>query len=264
MYEPIDSSTFDPKSGRVLGSEMNSCSQMEVREFDDLLWMVSQDGVLHGAMSRSLPNNPVLPYIRTMLLAQFINPEAINVLNLGLGCGSIERYLGHFYPDIKVTTVEISQARVKQTGKYFGLPTSTTIQIQDAIEFVRQDSNSYDTIYCDLFDTRDNFNVPITSEFILQLWKRLSFDGVAVINYALEEQSQLIATLVKLRKAFTATALIEVEGHTNIIILAFKGAEPNHQSIASNLCQFEATHKIRFRKIFDGIKWLPHPKELEK
>lgn len=107
MYKPIDSSTFDPKSGRVLGRETNSSSQMEIRELDDLLWMVSHDGVLHGAMSRSQPNNPVLPYIKTMLLAQFINPEATSVLNLGLGCGSIERYLGHFYPDLKMTTVEI-------------------------------------------------------------------------------------------------------------------------------------------------------------
>lgn len=243
--------------GRILERETTSICHMEIREHKNLRWLVSKDGVLHGAMSLTEPNNPLVPYIRSMLIAQFMKPNAIKVLNLGLGSGAIERYLHEAHSHIKQITVEISQRRVEQTKRYFGIPPSSSVVIGDAYEYIGHTRMPKDIIYCDLFDVRRNFNTLLTQEFIIKLSERLSDQGVLAINYVLESQSKLVSLLVTLRKMFSTTAIIEVEGHLNLIILAIKGYKPDVRHISTSINSFYDIYRLNFRETLDTIKWLP-------
>ncbi len=229
----FNSKTFDPNQGLVLDKETTSLCRMEVRENADLRWMMSEDGVLHGAMSLKEPCLPLVPYVRSMLIAQMLKPEATKVLNLGLGTGAIERYIGEVCPHVKLTTVEISQTRVEQTKRFFHLrpSSSSSIVVQDASTFISRKIPEQDIIYCDLFDVRSNYNTIFSNDFVTKLWQKLSKNGLIAINYVLEDQNKLINTLVILRKIFAVTAIIDIEDHANIVILAFKADRPNLESI---------------------------------
>ena len=257
----FNSKTFDPNQGLVLDKETTSLCKMEVRENADLRWMMSEDGVLHGAMSLKEPCLPLVPYVRSMLIAQMLKPEATKVLNLGLGTGAIERYIGEVCPHVKLTTVEISQTRVEQTKRYFHLrpSSSSSIVVQDASNFMSRKIPEQGIIYCDLFDVRSNYNTIFSNDFVNNLWEKLSKNGLIAINYVLEDQKKLINTLVILRKIFAATAIIDIEDHANIVILAFKADRPNVASIKPYINKLECTYDLGFTKILESIQWLPQP-----
>ena len=257
----FNSKTFDPNQGLVLDKETTSLCRMEVRENADLRWMMSEDGVLHGAMSLKEPCLPLVPYLRSMLIAQMLKPDATKVLNLGLGTGAIERYVGEVCPQVKLTTVEISKTRLEQTKRFFHLrpSSSSSIVVQDASTFISRKIPEQDIIYCDLFDVRSNYNTIFSNDFVTKLWQKLSKNGLIAINYVLEDQKKLINTLVILRKIFAVTAIIDIEDHANIVILAFKADRPNAESIKSYKNKSECTYDLGFTKILESIQWLPQP-----
>ena len=257
----FNSKTFDPNQGLVLDKETTSLCRMEVRENADLRWMMSEDGVLHGVMSLKEPCLPLVPYVRSMLIAQMLKPEATKVLNLGLGTGAIERYIGEVYSQVKLTTVEISQTRLEQTKRFFHLvpSSSSSIVVQDASKFISRKIPEQDIIYCDLFDVRSNYNTIFSNDFVTKLWEKLSKNGLIAINYVLEDQKKLINTLVILRKIFAVTAIIDIEDHANIVILAFKTDKSDSESIKFNIDKFEDTYDLNFAKVLESIEWLPQP-----
>tara|TARA_R110001599_G_scaffold181193_1_gene373917 strand:- start:239 stop:1027 length:789 start_codon:yes stop_codon:yes gene_type:complete len=259
MY--FDFKTFDPNKGLVLDKETSSLCRMEVRENADLRWMMSEDGVLHGAMSLKEPCVPLVPYVRSMLIAHILKPEATKVLNLGLGTGAIERYIGEVFPQVKLTTVEMSQTRLEQVKRFFHLcpSSSSLIVVQDASKFISRKIPEQDIIYCDLFDVRSNYNEVLSNDFITNLWEALSKNGLIAINYVLENQKKLINTLIILRKIFAVTAIIKVEGHTNIVILAFKTDKSDGESIILNINKFDDAYDLNFANVLQSIEWLPHP-----
>tara|TARA_R110002072_G_scaffold172728_3_gene326983 strand:- start:35 stop:820 length:786 start_codon:yes stop_codon:yes gene_type:complete len=255
---PVNFATFDPRQGLLLDKEATSLCRMEVRENADLRWMVSEDGVLHGAMSLKEPGRPVVPYLKSLLIAQILKPDATKVLNLGLGTGSIERYLGEVHTQIKLTTVEISQARLEQTKQFFHLPSGSSIVIDDATKFICREMSEQDIIYFDLFDIRSNYNTIFSNDFVIKLWGKLSGNGILAINYVLEDQNKLIDALVILRKIFAATAIINIEDHNNIVVFAFKTEKPDHKFIESYFDKFDDIYDLDFAKILASIEWLPH------
>lgn len=117
--------------------------------------------------------------------------------------------------------------------------------------------NSQDIIYSDLFDIRNNFNKPVTSNFINYLWRCLSKLGIVAIKYAFEGQSKLIETLIEPRKLFTTTAVMEIKGYTNLVILAVKGDMPELELIGKKADQFEDIYNLQFKQMLDSITWLP-------
>tara|TARA_R110001592_G_scaffold182662_1_gene426021 strand:- start:2308 stop:2907 length:600 start_codon:yes stop_codon:yes gene_type:complete len=196
-----------------------------------------------------------------MLIAQMLKPEATKVLNLGLGTGAIERYIGEVYSQVKLTTVEISQTRLEQTKRFFHLvpSSSSSIVVQDASKFISRKIPEQDIIYCDLFDVRSNYNTIFSNDFVTKLWEKLSKNGLIAINYVLEDQKKLINTLVILRKIFAVTAIIDIEDHANIVILAFKTDKSDSESIKFNIDKFEDTYDLNFAKVLESIEWLPQP-----
>ena len=257
----FNSKTFDPNQGLLLDKETTSLCRMEVREKENLRWMVSEDGVLHGAITLKDPSLPLLPYVRSMLIAQILKPEATKVLNLGLGCGAIERYIASTHPHVKLTTVEISQTRLEQTKRFFHLRpgSNSSIFVQDASNFMSRKIPEQDIIYCDLFDVRSNYNTIFSNDFVFRLWEKLSKNGLIAINYVLEDQKKLINTLVILRKIFAVTAMIDIEDHANIVILAFKTDRPRIELIKSYINKLDCTYDLDFAKTLESIEWLPRP-----
>jgi hypothetical protein len=72
----------------------------------------------------------------------------------------------------------------------------------------------------------------------------------------LEDQKKIINTLVVLRKKFSVTAIIDIEDHANIVILAYKVDRPNLESIKPYINKLECTYDLGFTKALESIQWL--------
>jgi len=218
---------FEPRNGILLTKEETSPCKMEVRESPEFRWMIGSDGIIHGAMDLNNPSHPITPYVQCMLSALPLQPKVQRILNLGLGCGSLERYVHHAYPLVEITTVELFQERIEQTTAHFPFPKNIELVVGDAFQYVDECSTAFDFIFHDIFVSLEDSSSNQPSSLFYSYYQRLNPHGVLSMNYIPESSDQLLALLIELRKHFPTTALLEVPNHSNIIVFGLKGDKPS-------------------------------------
>lgn len=109
-----------------------------------------------------------------------------SALILGLGGGDAARLIKKYWPEAKITGIEIDPEMVKLGQKYLGLDESkVTIKIQDAKDFVKSQvkaKKKYDLI---LIDVYVGYEVPekfTEKEFIRQILVLTDKDGLVIFN----------------------------------------------------------------------------------
>ena len=141
--------------------------------------------------SASLLCNPyflIHKYAQAMLLPLcWLKPKS--VLVLGLGAGSITKYLYNYHPDIVIDAVELRKKVIDVATQFFMLPDPDkrlNIYNNSVANWLKNSSTKkYDLIIVDVFltsSTGTDITVDISSSF-KQLDKLLSNTGVAVFNY---------------------------------------------------------------------------------
>ena len=104
------------------------------------------------------PNRPELPYVRAMLSALLFIGEPQTVLLIGLGGGSLAKFVLAQFPQCQVDAIERQPAVVEIAHNYFGLPRDTrlSILVGEATERVQnlavQRPGYYDLILIDAYD----------------------------------------------------------------------------------------------------------------
>lgn len=111
-----------------------------------------------SAVSRLAPDRIELSYVRAMLLSLVFAPNPQRILILGLGGGSLAKFLLQHYPDSRLVVVEYRSGIPPVAHSFFGLPEDTrlALKIADCRDYVCQAVNSsvppFDHIYIDAFD----------------------------------------------------------------------------------------------------------------
>jgi spermidine synthase len=175
-----------------------------------------------------------------------------NTLILGLGAGSIAKYLLHFYPDIHIDAVDIRPEVVKIALNYFSLPEPDerfNIHFTSAQKFIQTHTNKkYDLILIDLFLTTNDKDITADiSNSIDQLNKLLTSDGYLCINIIGKDYHNYSA-IDKLRNAFADNIYIIPVELSNVILITSHKPMPKDNS------------KIDFKKIekYLGISFSPY------
>ncbi|MEY4765930.1 MAG: hypothetical protein RI907_2603 [Pseudomonadota bacterium] len=167
--------------------------------------------LIQSCMNRDRPEELVLDYTRAMMGALLFNPRPSHVLMIGLGGGSMLKYLHRHLPDCDLTTVEISQAVIDLRGSFLIPPDDDRHRIvcADGAAFVRQPPRRYDLILVDGFDGQ-GIPEPLCSRgFYQHVRAALKADGLMVANVQAETaQSRMIRQ--RIEKAFDRQ-LIAVE-----------------------------------------------------
>ncbi len=113
--------------------------------------------------------------------------KAKRVLILGMGAGSIAKFLHYHFKHIILDIVELRAEVINIAQNYFSLPNesaSFTIHHTSAENFIQQATHQYDLIIADLFLTTHN-NADITVDIkphLPQLANMLSTEGFISIN----------------------------------------------------------------------------------
>ncbi len=69
----------------------------------------------------------VLPYTRYMMLSLMFLPDPKRILLIGLGAGSLVRYLSTMLPDCRIDAVDHSQEIIDLARTYFKLPETDNV-----------------------------------------------------------------------------------------------------------------------------------------
>lgn len=191
--------------------------QVRVRD-DDLFRYLILDRTFHAVMWRADPLQLYLPYSQMMMLALGWAPEAKRGLILGHGGGSLAKWLGRYWPEMELDTVEVDPSVALAAERYFDYQPGPRhhVHVKDARAFLQSTDAQYDVIWMDAF-ARHLIPFHLTTrEFFAELKSHLSPNGVVAVNLASSgEGGDLLrerAVVSTLRSAFPVLETYSVAG----------------------------------------------------
>ncbi|QLE84279.1 methyltransferase [Shewanella sp. Scap07] len=168
------------------------------------------------------PHIPQHTYLQAMLLVLlFQQPKRVMVL--GLGGGGLIHALKHFDAGIKMTAVELRPQVIELAKRYFQLPMSKklTIEQADAAEFLAaKQHKKVDIIFADIYSAEGVDDKQLSAAFIADASAMLKAEGVLVLN-CWKEHSQDRALLARLQQHFAQVSAC-LTGGGNWVIFATK------------------------------------------
>lgn len=184
---------------------------------------------VQSAMRLKAPFELELEYTRAMLAFLLFRPEAREVALIGLGGGSIAKFIHRRLPQIRLTAVEINPEVVAAARAYFHLPPDDErlrVQAADGAVYVRQCDGVLDALLVDAYDAVRIVEALATIEFYQACLRALRPGGLAVFNlWGSDHRFRVYRA--RLETVFGGHLLqLPAEKKGNIVILAFKPPLP--------------------------------------
>lgn len=182
---------------------------------------------IQGAMRIGRPFALELEYTREMMLPLLLRdshgwPE--HALLVGLGAGSLAKFLYRHRPACRLTIVELRQDVVDTAYAFFKLPDDPariTLEVADGVAFIAQVRGRYDLVLVDGFDARGRAGALDSTPFYAHCRRRLRAGGLLCTNL-LSRTRGTGPSVDRLREAFggRAIALPRSEAGNTIAIAA--------------------------------------------
>ena len=182
---------------------------------------------IQSAMRVSRPWDLELAYTRAMMGFLMFNPMPQDVLMIGLGGGSLAKFIRRQRPQTHITAVEIDPRVIAAARTHFELPpddATLSVVESDGALYVRQHPGSADVILLDGFDAGNQVEALATQTFYAACRRVLKPGGILVVNLW-GRDSEFAEYFARLTRAFDGVVgWISVQNKTNVIVFAF--AEP--------------------------------------
>ena len=179
---------------------------------------------IQGAMRLSRPDVLELEYTREMMLPLAMRPDPWprSVLQIGLGAGSITRFLFRHRPVARLVVVELREDVVLAAAQFFRLPEDArvSIEIGDGAQYVQRTQDRFDLVLVDGYDARGRVGALDTPAFYAACRQRLVRGGMLATNL-LSRHRGVEASLGRVRVAFDDhAAALPPSKSGNVVVLA--------------------------------------------
>lgn len=167
-------------------------------------------------------------YARTMMAGLLFNDRPRDVLMIGLGGGTIAKFLLHQFDQCKVRVVEFRSSVLKVARSHFGLPFDPRLKIkigcgaQHVKQFSREHSQCHDVLMIDAYDHEGMAPEVSSMAFFDACRTLLTNDGLLIINLWGTDKPLFQQVNWNLNRAFDGQLLfLPVRDRGNIIGFAF-------------------------------------------
>lgn len=220
--------------GRLVHQSHDDDGVLEVVEMNGIRSLHFGSHSRQSSMSLAEPDKLELSYVRAMTSWLLFKDTVDEALIIGLGGGSITKFLLYHFPDCRLKVVEYRQSVVKIARSHFGLPLDPRLKIiiGDGGAFVRQRAQTYQEKYpfliIDAFD-HDGLADSINNEAFFKACQiMLKRDGILAINLWGGTKNPVFQQVALwLGRVFDWRILfLPVRNRGNIIVLAFNHNVP--------------------------------------
>jgi spermidine synthase len=218
---------LDPGESQSLYSGQIDDESIEVREWQQYRWLHLGDNSVQTLMDKNRPDQLALPNIQALLTVLLFCPEPKQLLNLGLGGASLERYLDSKLPDINVRSVESNEQVILLAKDYFYLPESVDVVHDKADHFLSGHNDIYDIILCDIFVADMQASCLYDEEFYKNISRCTDEKGVLAINILPESEEDVVNVLLPIKNYFDQIYLLEFPDYSNVILFASREKIPD-------------------------------------
>ena len=180
---------------------------VDISEEDGVRYLHFGSDWVQGAMRIARPWSLELAYTREMMAGLLLRPAATwprSALLIGLGAGSLAKFIYRYLPECRITVVEINPQVEFIARQFFKLPDDP--QRLDVVtgcgaDYMLGGTRSFDTILVDGFDPEARTGPLDTLPFYLACRARLSQNGLLAVNL-LGRDRTFPASVERLQQAF--------------------------------------------------------------
>ncbi|OUR63624.1 spermidine synthase [Methylophaga sp. 42_25_T18] len=214
--------------GLVIHQSQSDDGVIEVVDLDDMRSMHFGSHPRQSSMSLATPHTLELTYTQSMMACLLLNPEPERVLVVGLGGGSLVKFILHHFPHCHIDVIEYREDVVKVAHGYFKVPSDEprlTIHLGDGYLFTQdrffQSDTNYDLILVDAYDHTGMAASVGVQAFFDACAGILSPDGVMSVNLWGSDNALFGQTMSRINQSFDGrTMILPVENKGNVIGLA--------------------------------------------
>lgn len=180
---------------------------------------------IQSSMRLARPNDLELAYTRSMMAFLLFNPPPRRVLMVGLGGGSLAKFVYHRLTGAVTEVLEVNPQVVSIARRMFELPAADArlaVRVCDAAQFIAADSGGFDAVLVDGYDGESQVAELATTEFYSGCRRRLERGGVLVVNLWGSDR-RFDDNVACIEDAFpSATLCLPAEKPGNVIVFAFR------------------------------------------
>ena len=243
-------------SGTILYRDHWNGRLLEIIENGDNRSLYFGGSVLQSTMSISKPHRLALSYTRYMMATLLFMKSPCRVLLIGVGAGSLIRFIHHHFPSCAVDGVDVSSRILKLARGYFNLPDSAAIKLHcsDGQDFLAgRKSRIYDLILVDAFDQEGMARSVYCADFFGHCRSHLQENGIVSLNVWSGDGNRMGLVRSELERHFSSCLTLPVPDRGNVICLAAKepGLKTTIACDHAELARMSAEFDINFNEIFN-------------
>jgi spermidine synthase len=180
---------------------------------------------IQSAMRIARPLELELSYTRSMMAFLLFEPRPKRVLLVGLGGGSLAKFIHAHMPWASTEVIEINPRVVTIARRYFHVPEDDerlTVTLGDGAEHVACAGPPVQVLAVDGYDGESHVARLCDRAFYLACHRRLAPGGILVVNLWGSDR-EFNDTLLRIERAFPAgTLCLPAEKPGNIIVFGFR------------------------------------------
>lgn len=227
-----------------------------------------QDGVrflhfgtpwIQGAMRVRKPDWLELEYARDMMAWMLFVREPRHIVQLGLGAAALTKFCYRWFPEARVTAIELNPSVIAVCESMFKLPPNDdrlTVREMDAMDFITDSAvdGTIDALQVDLYDATARGPMLDTAEFYQACAASLTPQGVMTVNLFGDHPS-FAKNLKAMKFAFDGVLCLPELEEGNVVALAFKNAPKlNFADLYARAVEITAATRLQAKGWVNGLK----------
>jgi len=259
---------------RAINRGLGNSDSVDVSEVDGVRSLYLGSETVQSSMRIKAPYDLELTYSRAMMVfLLFLNKSVakapsenksaakapVEVLMIGLGGGSVAKYVHHYLPQIKTRVVEINEQIIRIARSHFYLPEDDErlqVIVGDGVAYLQEHVQTADVLLLDVFDSKGVPTDMYNQAFFDSCAESLKLDGMMAVNLWGSDRNFDIY-LQRIEQSFNQRVLVLRTGKPgNIVIFSFKRAPADLRwaSLRQRAKELEAQHKIEFLEFVEKLR----------
>lgn len=215
---------------RSIHRKVSGDNSVDVSESEGVRSLHLGSATVQSSMRLSTPYDLELTYTRGIMGFLLFRPQARNVLAIGLGGGSIPKFVHHYLPEMHMRVVEINPQIITVARSHFYLPENDE-QLQviegDGAEYLRDHPAGAEILIIDAFDSQGVPPDLCSQDFFDSCTEALTLDGMMAINLWGSDK-KFDVYLQRIEQSFGGRVLVLPTGRPgNIVVFGFRRTPPD-------------------------------------
>lgn len=244
---------------RSIHRNVTGDDSVDVSESEGVRSLHLGSSTIQSSMRVNAPYDLELTYTRGMMMFLLFRPQVREVLLIGLGGGSIPKFIHHYVPELTVRTVEINPQVIAIAHSHFYLPDDDerlqTIE-GDGVAYLHAHESQSDVLILDAYDSRGLAMELSSQVFFDTCAEALTDNGMLVVNLWGSDKN-FDVYLQRIEQSFGHRVLVLPTGRPgNIVVFGFRRvpADLRWGMLRERARELQERYKIEFLEFVERLR----------